>query len=711
MDARHKRNWSAVFFCSLGLVCAGEAIGQTDAVAADGVTPATASLFADDAAAATPALPEGQNVGVGDDGTIDLHVKDLEVSKVLQLLSIQSQRNIVASKNVVGNISADLYGVDFYQALDAVLHANGFGYREQGNFIHVYTQQELDVMKEADRKSVVHVHRLDYINAADASAFVSPMLSGSGSISVSGAVPQSLLPSTTDAGVNSFAHADTLVIRDFEENVNAIVDVIKQLDVRPKQVLVEATILQARLNEANALGVDFAIFTDLQLENFTTPLGAVNELITGGPNVGGGTTGDSGGAIVSSPGNTLTGPSSIKLGFIGSDAAIFVRALQSVTDATVMSNPKILVLNRQRADLHIGEKLGYLSTTTTETSATQTVEFLEVGTRLVVRPFVSSDNFVRLELSPSISDGNTQRVVNGQVIPETSDSSLTSNVIVKTGQSVVLGGLFKEDITRSRTQTPGVGDIPILGEAFKGRDDTVTRSEVIFLVKPTIIKDESLAKIGAELEEDVTAQAMQSRTGLLPWSRTKLTQAHLRDARKALDGGDEKKALWSTNAALSLDPTMVEALRMREKLTGQKVYYSSGSTLKNAVNKYIDESLPTEDAAPADLNEAIGQEVPAAEVSKPMADSATDESPVADAADAVEAVEEAEAEVVTAETTAETETTFSAGFGADAGVVEEPTAFEPVPMDIEAEVTTVEVPADIEAEETAVEVPVDFEAK
>src|SRR5690606_23521512 len=140
------------------------------------------------------------------------------------------------------------------------------------------------------------------------------------------------------------------------------------------------------------------------------------------------------------------GPSSIKLGVIGSDAAVFVRALQSVTDTTVMSNPKMLVLNRQRADLHIGEKLGYLSTTTTETSSTNTVEFLEIGTQLTVRPFVSSDDFIRLELSPSVSDGDTSRVVSGQVIPQTTESEMTTNVIVKNAQSIVLGGLFKEDI-------------------------------------------------------------------------------------------------------------------------------------------------------------------------------------------------------------------------------------------------------------------------
>ena len=85
-------------------------------------------------------------------GKIDLAVKDLEIAKVLQLLSIQSQKNIVTSRNVSGTVSADLYGVSFHDALDAILSPNGFGYEEKGNFIYVYTAQELEERQQAARQ-------------------------------------------------------------------------------------------------------------------------------------------------------------------------------------------------------------------------------------------------------------------------------------------------------------------------------------------------------------------------------------------------------------------------------------------------------------------------------------------------------------------------------------------------------------------------------
>lgn len=539
-----------------------------------------------------PQLPQGQTVNVGSFGKINLHVKSLDLTKVLQLLSIESHKNIVASRNVTGKISADLYNVSFYNALDAILHPNGFGYRKQGNFIYVYTADELAQIKKADRKMVHAVVRLNYISAADASAFVSPLLSSSGSIAVSGKVSKGMEPSTSDDGANSFASPDTLVINDYASNVNEIKSVLKKLDVRPKQVLVEATILQANLTEANAFGVDFSIFTHLSPADLTSPLSAVNDLISGKGANGPLTQGR---AIQSTVGNTSSGNSGIKVGVLGNSAAVFVRALDSVTDTTVLANPKILVLNRQKAQLLVGQKLGYLSTTQTTTAATSTVQFLNVGTQLTLRPFISSDGYVRLELKPSVSNGDTSRVVNGQVIPDSTNQELTTNVMVKSGQTVVLGGLFKQDNGVSHNQVPGLGSVPIIGAAFQGHDDSVSRSEVIFLIRPTIVHDKSMATAGREARRDIQLARLGSREELLPWSRTKLTESYMQDALQYMQKGNQKKALWNVNKALNLDPTMVDALKLKEKITGQKLYFHDRDRLQSVVDQMIRQQMKQDD--------------------------------------------------------------------------------------------------------------------
>ena len=586
MVTGNSKFWLGVFFCSAGCFCSTSALGaEGDTQAIPGAPVEPPALF--EASSGDEELPQGQQVEVGSYGQIDLHVKDLDLTKVLQLLSIQSQRNIIASRNVAGTVSADLYGVDFYEALDAILHTNGFGYREKGQFIYVYTTDEIAQLEDENRELVYEIVRLNYINAADASAFVTPLLSGNGSIALSGEVEAGFEPTISDGGANESAHQDTLIIRDYAENVEEIITVIQQLDTRPKQVLVEATILQARLTENNAFGVDFAVFADLNLTDFSTPLGAVDDLITG---AGPGGDFNSGSAITANPGGVATGNSSVKFGVVGSDAAVFVRALDSVTDTTVLAKPQVTVLNRNKVNLLVGERLGYLSTTATETSNTQTVEFLDVGTQLTLRPFISDDDFVRMELRPSVSDGSTS-LVGGFVIPDTTTQELVSNVIVKSGQTIVLGGLFKEDTTIGRTNVPGLGNLPVVGGAFKGQDDSVTRSEVIFMIKPTVMKDHDLTLMADSVKDDIESSRIGMRNGLLPWSRTKLTSAYVRDAVEYMEQGNNEKALWSLDKALYLDPAMVSASRLKSQITGEKTYIYDSSLLKHAVDATIDEGV------------------------------------------------------------------------------------------------------------------------
>lgn len=524
---------------------------------------------------------DGQEVGVDALGQIDITVKDLEIAKVLQLLSIQSQRNIVASRNVSGKVSADLYGVSFNEALEAILTPNGYGYEEKGNFIYVYTAQELEERQEAMRVKVKKLIRLNYISSSDAAEFLTPLLSSNGTITATGEVDAGILPSESDAGENSFAHADTLLIRDYEENVAEIEEVIAELDVRPKQVLVEATILQATLTENNAFGIDFSVFANFDALDFANPLGAVDQLINGSSPAG-----DQGGAVQSTVGNTATGGAGVKVGYVGSDAAVFLRALDSVTDSTVLAKPNILVLNRQRADLLVGERLGYLSTTVTDTSETQTIEFLDVGTQLTVRPFITEKGTIRLELRPSVSDGTT-RLEGGFIIPDETTQELVTNIIVESGQTVVLGGLFVEDTTIGRNQVPGLGDLPFVGAAFRGRDDAFRRSEVIFMVKTTIMDHVDLAVLGEAASERILDARIGIRNGLLPWSTEKLVSGHLLDARNHIEAGEKDKAMWSVNLALHLSPTNKDAIALKEEIRGEPIGYYDQTFFGSLGNEQI----------------------------------------------------------------------------------------------------------------------------
>ena len=531
-----------------------------------------------------PAAIQTQSVNVTDYDTVSLNVQNTDLAQVLQLLSIQGKRNIVPSPKVQGSVTANLYDVTFHEALDAILQQNGCGFKEKGNFIYVYTVEELRTIDAAERKPAYKVVKLNYITAADASTFVTPLLSSAGSIAISGSVSAGFQPSLSDGGANSYAHEDTMVIRDYPENIEEIQKVIKTLDTRPMQILVEATVLQAKVMEDNQFGVDFSILSNIAVDAFMNPLNAVTDLIAGTV-----TPSHNAGAITSGVGNVAGQKGGLKVGLVTNNVAAFIRALDSVTDTTVVANPKLLALNRQKADVLVGQRVGYLSTTATSTATTQTVEFLDTGTQLTVRPFASSDGYIRLELRPQVSTASI-REASGVTIPDEITQELTTNVMVRDGQTVVLGGLFKEETTITREQTPFLGDIPVAGAAFQGRTDTVERNEVIFLVTPHIVRDKALYASGEATKDGIEMIRFGARQGLLPWSRSKMSAAHLRDALKAMETDDRDAALYEVDLALGMEPRDTEAIRLKERLTGERAYWPGRSLMNDAVDMMVEQT-------------------------------------------------------------------------------------------------------------------------
>ncbi|MBL4591396.1 MAG: hypothetical protein JKY96_05495, partial [Phycisphaerales bacterium] len=269
-------------------------------------------------------------VEVNEYDLVDLHVNNEDLGNILQLLSIQSQRNIISSKDVSATITADLYGVTFYEALDSILNVNGFGYIEKGNFIYVYTREQIEEIVRASRTRVTRIVDLDYLNSNDAAEFARQLLSEGGAITTTAVTETFSIADGMPSGGDNYANSATIVVNDYEENADAIVDLLSQLDTKPAQVLVEATILQTSLTEANAFGVDFALIKNLNFSDFVGaggPLNVINSLIGGSGQTVDGTdvdvTGSNGSGASSTAGNTATGPATFKAGIVNGDVAVF----------------------------------------------------------------------------------------------------------------------------------------------------------------------------------------------------------------------------------------------------------------------------------------------------------------------------------------------------------------------------------------------------
>jgi len=275
----------------------------------------------------------------------------------------------------------------------------------------------------------------------------------------------------------------------------------------------------------------------------------------------------------------------LSLGIVTDQLSVFIRALEAVTDVAVLANPKVLVLNKQSGHVLVGSRDGYLSTlVATDATSTQSVAFLETGTQLQFQPFISSDGFVRLNVTPSDSTGG----VNANGLPFEKTTEVTSNILVRDGHTVLIGGLFREVDSTGRSQVPLLGSIPILGQAFGSTSDSTIREEVIILLTVHIVEDEDLyAAYSEQVREDIERIRIGVRDKMQWHGRQKLAQANYHIALEHATKGNTGRALWYAKLAIHNRPAFIEAIKLREELMQERAWDSDNSLCRNFLHSLV----------------------------------------------------------------------------------------------------------------------------
>jgi type II secretory pathway component GspD/PulD (secretin) len=301
------------------------------------------------------------NVALTPDGTLLMKVENGDVRSVLLKLSALSGRNLILSPEVQGNLSLNLSGVTFDGALGAIVSSLNLAYEVQGNMIQLRSQTESVAMKHRE----VRVFHLSYLTSQQAKAYILGVISERGSImTADGEMTQSLTleekqseseDAASSGDISSFtATDDSLVVHDYRENLDKISDIIKRTDIRPDQVLIEATILSALLTDDTSLGVsfdavmgsNFTDFVDTVGETTTDMLGGMNVPVTERRNLDYNTGRVNQGSNI----GDMNGKNPFRLGVLMGDVSVFVEALDSVTDITVIATPRLHQKTREPID-------------------------------------------------------------------------------------------------------------------------------------------------------------------------------------------------------------------------------------------------------------------------------------------------------------------------------------------------------------------------
>ena len=475
--------------------------------------------------------------------------KDIGIRDALRFLAAKYQKNIVPSPKVDGQLAfTSLYNVTFEEAMDAILGGK-FEYEQKGNLIEVFPKGDESRMKHA-------VFALDYISAAEAQKLITPVLSGKGTVGATTAahtgVPVGESISAQTGGGDTMSLKDTIVVYDYAENIKKAHELITAVDVRPKEVLIEATILSATLTEDTQFGIDLSSIGGASI-NIASSEGITTSGFT----------------------SKVTGTSGLTAAFSIDDVTGFIKALESVTDTTILANPKILAVNKQLGQVYIGDKIGYREGDVETTGGgiqEGKVSFLDTGTKLSFRPYIGTDGYIRMDIHAK----NSADKSSGGIPSETS-TELVSNIMVKDGGTVVIGGLFQDTIETKKSQVPLLGDLPIVGAAFRGTADQSVRKEVIVLLTPHIIKEPSETK-GQARAEDISRKRFGAKEELQWIGRARLAEDRYAKAVKYYADGDINSAMKELDTALQLHPTYLEALRLKERIIKTKGFQGQSQT-------------------------------------------------------------------------------------------------------------------------------------
>ncbi|HEY2882722.1 MAG TPA: hypothetical protein VGJ15_09820, partial [Pirellulales bacterium] len=507
--------------------------------------------------------------GEGDEN-LSIHIQDSDLRDVLELLSEQGGLNILPSPSVAGKVSASLNGVDIDTALAAILRSTGFISKRDGRFIYVGTPQDFKSMDQAADSVGTRVYHLNYIRADDVRNLVTPLLTpGVGSISVTAPANEGIGADGNRAGGNQFAGGDSVLVHDFVAVLNEIDQVIAEVDHKPAQVAIEAMILKVTLDDEDTFGVDFAFLrNNPNVRLFTgSPLGDLGSLK---PNGG------------------------LSFAYLDSSTAAFVQALEKIGDTNIIASPKLMVIDKARAEILIGNQDGYVNSTVTETSTAQNVQFLETGAQLRLRPFISSDGMVRMEVHPELSTGNVE-VTGGSTpltLPHKDVTQVTTNIIVPDGCTVVIGGLMRQELDTTTQQIPLFGSLPGVGFLFRHKDEVQLKKEIIILITPHIICDSEACCDGDKAAAEFHRRQAVYADQMTPLGKRYLGRKFYRLAQAAWGKGDQQTALRFIDLSVHFDPESRAAINLRTDIWNGNL--TGDHTLQKAGGPMMADDVPPE---------------------------------------------------------------------------------------------------------------------
>lgn len=394
-------------------------------------------------------LVSGQMVSsstFADVNAISMTVKHTDIAELFEMLSRQHHVNILLSPGVEGSVSVNLYDVNIHDAIAAIATAAGFVVESKNNQYIIAKPSDAGKTIAGGLKQI-KTFKIQYSDATKTGDIVKKYLSPYGRADV-------------------LVDRNVLVVEDLPEFVRQAEFLLDQLDKAPAQILIEAQILDIKLDDDRALGVDWSK-----------------------------TIGDATVKFKDLAATAATGGMFFTL--LNKDIQITLNALSKRGQVTVLSTPKLLALEHEDAEVIIGKRTGYKTILSVPNGGGQLeqIQFLESGVILKVTPYVDRQGGIMMKIHPEVS---TATLPND--IPELATTEVTTRVLVEDGQMVFIGGLISNDRSDLQNGIPFLEDIPFIGRLFSGSRETAKRAETVVMLKPQIIHPRNIPLITDQIK-------------------------------------------------------------------------------------------------------------------------------------------------------------------------------------------------------------------
>ncbi|XID75151.1 type IV pilus secretin PilQ [Alkanindiges sp. WGS2144] len=441
---------------------------------------------------------------------LSLNFQDIDVRSVLQLIADFTNLNLVASDSVNGRITIRLQNVPWDQALDIILRTKGLDKRRTGNVIMVAPAEEIAAREKIEAQALQQVEQLaplqtEYIQLSYAKAADIQNLITSGRNNGASGTSGSNSGNGLETNVGSLLSArgtisidprtNTLIVQDTAKKIDEIRAMISQLDVPVKQVMIEARIVSATNSFSKEMGVKWGVLSqgitnnrnllvggsDTTLWNLREPekdddLGGFKYTIDRPDNLN-----------VDLGVSRMNNSASIAFGLISlSDVMLDLElsALQADGRGEVISTPKVLTGDKQKARIAAGEQIPYQNATSSGATA---IQFVNAELSLEVTPNITPDGKIGMELFVN-SDTRGAPVEGGVAI---NTNRVATNVLVNDGETVVLGGIFKNTTGNQVRKVPFLGDLPVVGGLFRNTYNIDDKQELLIFITPRLVTDTS----------------------------------------------------------------------------------------------------------------------------------------------------------------------------------------------------------------------------